>query len=292
MPGSSGAPSCACESRYNTRRVSKETGLRFERLVEIMDTLRGPNGCPWDKEQNADTLKPMMIEEVYEVIDAIDQRDPEGVSEELGDMLLHIVFQARLGKEAAQFDIDAVLDKICDKLVRRHPHVFGTAVAGTPDEVLRNWDAIKTQERTEAGARSDEPILARVPTKLPALHESHQISSKVAKVGFDWPDVHRVIEKVQEEIAELRQAIANQESSDRMESELGDIYFSLVNVARHLRLDSESALKRANRKFRERFGHVETELRKRGQTLDQTSLEEMESLWQQAKTLLDPDPSN
>jgi len=266
------------------------TGAKFEKLVEIMATLRGPNGCPWDKEQDFDTLKPMMVEEIYEVLEAIDNRDFAHLSEELGDVLLHIVFQAQMGKETSNFDIDSVIDGICDKLIRRHPHVFAGEEAGSADDVLRNWEVIKAAEAAEkakSGVPARNSILDGIPSKLPALHEAHQISSRVARVGFDWPNVDGVFEKLEEEIRELREAIARKNPAD-IEDEVGDLLFVIVNIARVLQLDSESALKRANRKFKTRFQYMEAELAKAGKKLDETSFQDMETLWKHAKAETDP----
>jgi MazG family protein len=270
------------------------TGKRFEKLVEIMATLRGPNGCPWDKEQDFNTLKPMLVEEVYEVLEAIDNQDFDGVSEELGDLMLHIVFQAQLGKEAGTFDINTVIDKICEKLIRRHPHVFGGEEAGTPDEVIKNWEAIKAKEKAaKLNSRTPEQrsILEGIPSKLPALHEAHQISSRAARVGFDWPDIEGVFGKLQEEVRELKEVIAenaNDPKRDRLEDEIGDLLFVLVNIARYLKIDSESALKRANRKFKARFQYMEGELSRQGKTLEESNLDEMETLWKRAKSEVQP----
>src|SRR5438067_6682261 len=187
------------------------TGEKFEKLVALMATLRGPNGCPWDKQQDFNTLKPMLVEEVYEVLEAIENNDFDGLSEELGDLLLHVVFHARLGKEAGQFDIDTVIQKISDKLVRRHPHVFGDEAASTAEEVIKNWEAIKAQEKAQKpkSQTSDRrSLLDGIPSKLPAIHEAHQISSRAARVGFDWPDVEGIFEKLQEEVAELKAVIS------------------------------------------------------------------------------------
>jgi MazG family protein len=264
------------------------TGAKFEKLVEIMATLRGPNGCPWDKEQTFDTLKPMMVEEIYEVLEAIDNRDYEHLSEELGDVLLHIVFQAQMGKEQSRFDIDSVLDGICSKLIRRHPHVFAGEQGGTADDVLKNWEVIKAAEAAEKAAKTSSIAPARkslldgIPSKLPALHEAHQISSRVARVGFDWPQIDGIFEKLQEEIGELREAILEKQQAD-IEDEVGDLLFVLVNIARVLKVDSESALKRANGKFKTRFQHMESEIASSGRNLDETPLGEMESLWKIAK---------
>jgi len=265
------------------------TGSKFEKLVEIMALLRGPNGCPWDKQQDRNSLKPMLVEETYEVLEAIDNNDPEGLSEELGDLLLHIVFQAQLGREDGGFDIDRVIDGICDKLIRRHPHVFAGETASSPEEVLKNWEAIKALEKTrKLKDRTPEQrsLLEGIPSKLPAIHEAHQISSRAARVGFEWPDIEGVFDKLTEETHELREAMTGPESSrqSRVEDELGDILFVIVNLARFLKIDSESALKRANRKFKTRFQYMEAELAKAGKSLDSTSLDEMESLWRQAKS--------
>jgi len=276
----------------NSDAATGSTGAKFERLVEIMATLRGPNGCPWDKQQDFDSLKPMLVEETYEVLEAIDNRDFDSLAEELGDVLLHIVFHARLAGEQGKFDIDAVIDRICDKLVRRHPHVFGSATAGSPEEVIKNWEAIKAQEKADKlKSRTPEQrsLLEGIPSKLPAMHEAHQISSRAARVGFDWPDIEGVFNKLQEELAELRDAITSPQESRqaRLEDEIGDLLFVTVNIARFLKVDSESALKRANRKFKSRFQHMESQLEKAGKRLEDASLAEMEDLWQHAKAETD-----
>lgn len=268
------------------------TGAKFEKLVEIMATLRGPNGCPWDKQQDFNSLKPMLVEEVYEVLEAVENNDSDGMSEELGDLLLHVVFHAQLGKESGLFDIDTIVGKISDKLVRRHPHVFGDESASTPEEVIKNWEAIKAQEKAEKlknRTPDQRSLLEGIPAKLPAIHEAHQISARAARVGFDWPDVEGIFDKLQEEVLELKEVIsAGQEDGrrDRLEDEIGDMLFVIVNIARYLKIDSESALKRANRKFKSRFQYMERELAEQGKSLDQTSLEEMEALWQKAKAEL------
>lgn len=267
------------------------TGQEFEKLVEIMATLRGPNGCPWDKQQDFNSLKPMLVEEVYEVLEAVENSDFGGLSEELGDLLLHVVFHAQLGKEAGRFDIDTVIQKISDKLVRRHPHVFAGESASTPEQVIKNWEAIKAQEKAEKlknRTPEQRSLLEGIPSKLPAIHEAHQISSRAARVGFDWPDVEGIFDKLQEEVSELKDVIAaggDDRRRDRLEDEIGDMLFVMVNIARYLKIDSESALKRANRKFKARFQYMEGELAKQGKTLEQSSLDEMEGLWQKAKSV-------
>jgi ATP diphosphatase len=266
------------------------TGAKFEKLVEIMATLRGPNGCPWDKEQDFNSLKPMLVEEVYEVLEAVENGDFDSLSEELGDLLLHVIFNAHLGKESGRFDINTVIEKISEKLIRRHPHVFGSEKASTSDEVIRNWEAIKAREKAEkskTGGSQPKSLLEGIPARLPAIHEAHQISARAARVGFDWPDIEGVFAKLQEEVGELKQVIADENggpSRDRLEDEIGDMLFVIVNIARYLKIDSESALKRANRKFKSRFQFMEGELAKAGKTLEETSLDEMEALWKKAKS--------
>ena len=262
------------------------TGGKFEGLVQIMARLRGPEGCPWDREQDFKSLKPMLVEEVYEVLEAIDAEDYQGLAEELGDLLLHVVFHARLGEELGRFQIDDVIDGISEKLIRRHPHVFGDEEATSAREVVDNWEAIKLQEKASARAGDPPALLDGIPRKLPALHEAHKISSRVARAGFEWPEIDAVFDKLQEEIQELREEIARTDGPtrrDAIEIELGDTFFVLVNIARFLDLDSESALKSANRKFRSRFEYVEQALVRAGKARSEWSLEEMESLWQQAK---------
>jgi tetrapyrrole methylase family protein / MazG family protein len=264
------------------------TGAKFEKLVEIMSVLRGPNGCPWDKQQDHSTLKPMLVEETYEVLEAVDNNDSEGLREELGDLLLHIVFHSQLGTEAGKFNIDGVIDGICDKLIRRHPHVFADGTASSAEEVVKNWEEIKAQEKAEklTGRTPEQRSrLEGIPTKLPALHEAHQISSRAVRVGFDWPDIDGVFDKLEEETRELREALSapEQQRQRRLEDEIGDIFFVVVNLARFLKIDSESALKRANRKFKTRFQHMEAQLASAGKSIESTSLEEMESLWKKAK---------
>src|SRR5215471_5350966 len=208
--------------------MAATSGAKFEKLIEIMATLRGPDGCPWDKEQDFNSLKPMLVEEVYEVLEAIENQDLDGLAEELGDLLLHVVFHAHLGKEAGQFDINTVVDKISDKLVRRHPHVFGNESASTPEEVIKNWEAIKAQEKAaklKHRTHEQRSLLEGIPSKLPAIHEAHQISARAARVGFDWPDIDGIFEKLQEEMRELKEVISaggDESRRERLEDEIGD----------------------------------------------------------------------
>lgn len=256
-------------------------GDKFQRLVEIMARLRSPEGCPWDREQSFDTIKPYLLEETYEVLDAVDARDWPALAEELGDLLLEAVFLAQLASEQHQFRIEDSLDQINEKLLRRHPHVFGTASASTAGEVKRRWDEIKAEEKEQKG-QVEKGLLASVPRALPALVEATQLTARAAGVGFDWQNADQVLEKLNEELAELAEA-RTRAAPEELENELGDLLFVLVNLARFLKLDPEQALRRTNRKFRERFGYLEQKLLAQGKSLAETSIEEMEALWQEAK---------
>jgi MazG family protein len=256
-------------------------GERFQRLVDIMSRLRAPGGCPWDREQTFDTIKPYLLEETYEVLDSIDARDWPALADELGDLLLQSVFFAQMASEQDLFRIEGSLDAIINKLIRRHPHVFGDAHAKTAEQVRERWDEIKAAEKSGKG-RHD--LLDGVPRSQPALAEAQQISSRVAAVGFDWDNTDGVIRKLHEELDELAQARSeNQVSSPAIEDELGDILFVIVNIARHLKVDAEQALRKANAKFRGRFSYVERALAEAGKPLSEATLQEMEALWQEAK---------
>jgi MazG family protein len=252
-------------------------GEKFERLVSIMARLRAPGGCPWDREQNFDTIKPYLLEETYEVLDAIDRRDWPGLEEELGDLMLEAVFFAQMASEEAKFDIGDSLDAVCEKLIRRHPHVFGNANAKTADDVKRRWDEIKADEKKSKGVE-EKGRLESVPRNMPALVEAQQISSKAAAVGFDWENPEQVLAKLDEELHELAEA-RKSATHAQIEGEVGDLLFVLVNLARFLKVDPEQALRKTNAKFRKRFGYVEQRAKLPG-----ASLEEMETLWQEAKT--------
>ncbi len=256
-------------------------GEKFQRLVEIMARLRSPEGCPWDREQNFETIKPYLLEETYEVMDAIDARDWRALAEELGDLLLEAVFFAQMAAEQNLFRVEDSLDAINEKLVRRHPHVFGTGSADTPDEVKRRWEEIKAEEKKEKGEEG-KGLLESIPRALPALVEAAQISSRAAAAGFDWENADQVLEKLGEELGELAEA-RREGLPERVQDEIGDLLFVLVNVARFLKVDPEQALRKTNRKFRERFRHVEGRLAERGKTPADATLEEMEALWQEAK---------
>lgn len=251
----------------------------LEPLVAIMAQLRGENGCPWDKEQTHQTLRRYLIEETYEAIEAIDQADWGELCNELGDILLQVVFHAQLASEADRFNIDDVVRAICDKMIRRHPHVFGNAEARDVDAVLKRWDQIKSAERKDAQARS---VLDGIPSGLPALMFANEVQKRAARVGFDWPGPDGPLAKVEEELAEVRSALA-EGSSDTVRREWGDLLFSLVNVARHLNIDAEQALRESTHKFIRRFQQVEQALRSRGQDPASLPLQVLDELWEQAK---------
>lgn len=253
----------------------------FERLREIVDILRSPQGCPWDREQTHASIRKHLIEETYEVLETIDDDDPEAMCEELGDLLLQIMLHSQMEAETGAFDIHDVIAGLNAKLIRRHPHVFGTTGAGDAEEALRNWNAVKAEEKRQRGAEAlDASVLDGIPRDLPALLKATELQKKAAKVGFDWDCVDDVFDKVREEWTELKSA-----SEEERAEELGDLLFAVVNIARFMRLDPDAALSAANRKFRERFRHIERRLREKGVTAEQAGLQEMEILWQEAKKL-------
>ena len=294
------------------------TGEKFERAVSIMARLRAPGGCPWDREQTFDSIKPYTLEEAYEVLEAIDNRDWDELQGELGDLLLQVLFYAEMAQEDGRFSIDDVLERLSNKLVHRHPHVFGDVKAETSADVLRNWEVLKAEEkkkRLEAGGgkaakeeAKPESVLAGVSSAIPALLEAYKLSSRAAHVGFDWPNVEGLFDKLAEETTELKHeleqfpapgprpahrgiagshtgaVVPGEELKARLEDEIGDMLFVLVNIARYLSLDPESALKKTNRKFKRRFQWLEQEIRRSGRRLEDATLDEMEALWQQSKT--------
>lgn len=253
----------------------------FKRLVEIIATLRGPDGCPWDKEQDHNSLKPYIVEEVHEVISAIADHDDEKLSEELGDLLSQIVMHAQLAKERGAFDIETVAEKIADKLTVRHPHIFGDKKNLTSEEVLHNWERIKHQNSND----HDYSVLQGVPPSLPALLKAYRVQEKVGRYGFDWKSPDDVIGKLKEEITEFENALKTGERA-RQEEELGDLLFSLVNLGRHLQMQAEEALNMAVQKFIRRFQYIEKRLRDKGKKLDDSNLDEMDDLWEEAKRKL------
>lgn len=251
----------------------------FRKLLEIMDRLRGKDGCPWDLQQDHHSLMPYLIEETYEVIEAIDEGVPERIAEELGDLTLQIVFHARLGKEEGTFDAGDVMDSINRKMIRRHPHIFGDVKADTPEDVLKNWEEIKLKEK---GVRPRKSLLDGIPRSLPALLHSRRLQERAAEVGFDWEDVDGVIDKFEEEAEEMRDAIKSGDR-DKMTDELGDLLFALVNVGRWLGINPEEALRRTGAKFTRRFQQIEKAARQNGKKLSDMGLYEMEEIWQASK---------
>jgi MazG family protein len=262
--------------------AAAEAGALFARFVELIARLRAPGGCPWDREQTHETVKPMTIEEAYEVAHAIDEGDDEELLGELGDLLLQVVFHANIAEERGAFRLRQILERVTDKMVRRHPHVFGEDDASTSGEVLRSWEAIKAKEREEKG-KDDASMLDSVHEGLPAVMEAFQMTTKVSRVGFDWPGPEEALVKLEEETLELREAIRAKADPKAVAEEVGDLLFVAVNVARLAGVDPESALKAANRKFRRRFRHVEEGLRKDGRRPADATLEEMDRLWDEAK---------
>ena len=271
----------------------------FQDLVALMARLRSPEGCPWDREQTYATLAPMLVEEAYEAFEAVeDAREgrPANLCEERGDLLFQRVFYAQVAAERGEFTIDDVTGQIHAKMVRRHPHVFGDTVVRDNEELLRNWEALKAEEKRAAGEPEKEAsLLDGVSSKAPALMEAHQLGVKAARVGFDWRDVDEIFDKLREETDELRAAIrergeaggdgdGSESAHQRVREELGDLLFVVTNIARHLEVEPESALKLTNRKFRRRFRHIERGLRERGREPSGATLEEMEQLWQAAKS--------
>jgi MazG family protein len=259
-----------------------EAGRLFARFVELIARLRAPGGCPWDREQTHESVKPMTIEEAYEVAHAIDEKDDAELAGELGDLLLQVVFHANIAQERGAFALREVIERVADKMVRRHPHVFGDDEATTSGDVLRNWEAIKAKEREHKG-KQDASMLDSVHKGLPAVMEAFQLTTKVSRVGFDWKDARAALAKLDEETAELREAIAEDAGHHRIAEEVGDLLFVAVNVARLAGVDPESALKAGNRKFRRRFHHIEARLAESGRKPADSTLEEMDGYWDEAK---------
>src|SRR5688572_3501274 len=250
----------------------------FDDLVRLMTRLRGPDGCPWDRKQTLPDLKPYVIEESYEVVDAIDQGNRAALAEELGDLLLQAVFIAEMTREEGTFDIYDSITAIHDKLVRRHPHVFGDVVANDADQVLVNWEKLKQDERKA----ENKSVLSGVPQAMPALLKASRLTEKAARVGFDWRRTEDVFDKLDEEMTELREAVA-EGNAEHVHEEIGDLLFTIANIARKVNVNPEEALQSTNRKFMRRFEAMETRVREGDQNLDQLALEEMDRLWDEAK---------
>jgi tetrapyrrole methylase family protein/MazG family protein len=261
------------EERSGDKDLPQGIAENFLEVVKLMRDLRGEKGCPWDKEQNHESLRKYLVEEAYEVIDAINLKDDKALKEELGDLLLQVIFHAQIAEERGAFNISHVLESLRDKLRRRHPHVFGEEKLSTSKEVLKNWEKLKGEEKKKG-------VLEGVPSFLPALMYAYQLQERAARVGFDWKEVDSVWDKVKEEISELAEAVKKGEG---IEQEIGDILFSLVNLSRHLDIDPEIALKKACQKFMERFSLIEREAEKEGKKVSDLTLKEMDRVWEKSK---------
>jgi tetrapyrrole methylase family protein/MazG family protein len=255
------------------------------KLETLVERLRSDNGCPWDRKQTRETLKPMLIEEAYEVLDALDSDDPAELKDELGDLLFQVVFHAQIAQERGEFDLAEVIERSHEKMVRRHPHIFGKADLKTADDVLKNWEDIKAAERgipSSSRPETERSLLDGIPSKLPALHRAYQMTAKASRVGFDWPQLEDILAKMQEEASELAEALSRRDTK-KMADEVGDLLFVAVNVARFLGIDPETALGHSNRKFQDRFRYIESSIKRQGRELKDASLAEMDALWDEAK---------
>ena len=257
----------------------EKVGDLFARLVKIMERLRGKDGCPWDREQTHESLKPFLVEEAYEVLEAMESHESEKLKEEMGDLLFQIIFHVQISTEQGEFTMEQLLEKITEKMIRRHPHVFSDAQMANAQEVLFNWEVIKRQEK---GGRKIDSALDGIPRDLPALLRAHRLQDRASRLGFDWRDLGGAYLKFEEEIDEFKSAL---EEGDRrrIEEELGDLLFSLVNIARFIEMNPEESLRKAIGRFTQRFQHIERRLQEQGQEMGETDLEEMERLWQEAK---------
>ncbi|GIV26230.1 MAG: nucleoside triphosphate pyrophosphohydrolase [Bacteroidia bacterium] len=250
----------------------------FERIIQIMDELR--EQCPWDKKQNWDTLRTLTIEEVYELSDAIQQRNFDEIKKELGDVFLHILFYSRLASEEKQFDINDVVKTLADKLIRRHPHIYGEVKVNNEEEVKQNWEKLKQNERKE-----EKGVLSGVPLSLPSIIKAYRMQEKAAAVGFDWDNTEDVVEKVKEELEEFLDEVKENKDVKKLEDEFGDVIFSLINVARFLKINPDNALEKANQKFLRRFNHIEKRLKEQNKQFSDVNLEEMGKYWDEAKEM-------
>jgi len=251
----------------------------LDRLMEIMDTLRGPGGCPWDVKQDHKSIMKCLIEETYELADAIEEDDVEVLKEELGDVFLQVVFHSAIAKDNKRFTLDEVINELCDKLIYRHPHVFGDAKVSDSDEVIKNWERLKRKENTK---KQRDSILSGIPNTLPALLNALKIQSVVSRVGFDWENPEGVVDKIKEEIQEIEDTM-DAKNQDRMEDEIGDLFFSVVNLARLLKIDPEAALRRTNKKFSRRFYEIEKVAKEQNIELSEMSMAEKDRIWEAAK---------
>jgi len=266
----------------------KAVGEKLHKLVELMAYLRSPEGCPWDRAQDIDSLKGLLLEEAYEVIDAVNARDFDSLSDELGDLLFQVVFYSRIAEEQKRFSIEDVIEQVRAKLVRRHPHVFGGTRARTSEEALKSWLAVKEKERQ---SRSNDPgrsksLLEGIPPALPSTLEAYELGVRAAEVGFDWKTTEDLVDKIEEELRELRSElpVPEERRNAKVEDEIGDLLFAVANLARYLGSDPESCLRRANQKFKKRFQALEKEVANRGKRVENCTLEELDAVWDQLKT--------
>ena len=256
-----------------------ETLNSLSKLIKITDTLMGKDGCPWDKVQTRESLKPYLIEETYEVLDALDANDPEKIKDELGDLLYQILFHSKISSLKGEFNFRDVIDNLSEKMVRRHPHVFKEGELNTPDQVVKQWEEIKRNEKNQANQKS---ILDNIPKNLPSLLRAQKLQKKAAKEGFDWDQLGDVFDKLDEEIVEFKEAVLKKKSAD-IQNEIGDMIFVITNIAKCYKIDAEEALRSTNNKFIKRFQYIEQKIKAKGKTLKDSPLEEMERYWQEAK---------
>lgn len=256
-----------------------ETLNSLSKLIKITDTLMGEDGCPWDKVQTRESLKPYLVEETYEVLEALDENDPEKIKDELGDLLYQIIFHSKISSLKGEFDFRDVIDNLSEKMVRRHPHVFKDGKLNTPDQVIEQWEDIKKKEKNKKNQKS---ILDSIPINLPSLIRAQKIQKKAAKKGFDWERINDVFDKLDEEILEFKEAVLSKKNID-IQSEIGDIIFVITNISKFYKIDAEEALRSTNNKFIKRFHYIEQQLEEKGKTLKDSTLEEMEHYWQESK---------
>ena len=256
-----------------------ETLNSLSKLIKITDTLMGKDGCPWDKVQTRESLKPYLVEETYEVLDALDANDPEKIKDELGDLLYQILFHSKISSLKGEFNFRDVIDNLSEKMVRRHPHVFQEGELNTPDQVIKQWEEIKRNEKNQTNQKS---ILDNIPKNLPSLLRAQKLQKKTAKEGFDWDQINDVFDKLDEEIAEFKEAVLKKKSAD-IQSEIGDIFFVITNIAKFYKIDAEEALRSTNNKFIKRFQFIEKKIEEKGGTLKDCPQKEMERYWQEAK---------
>jgi MazG family protein len=265
--------------------MGKLAGERLARLVNLMARLRGPDGCPWDRDQDYDSIKGMLLEEAYEVVDAVDLKDFSGLEEELGDLLFQVVFYSRLAEEDGKFDIDAVIQNVHDKLVRRHPHVFGETRAANAEEALKSWMAVKEKEKNSHPERQNTSLLDGIASALPSTLEAYELGLRAAEAGFDWVKTEDLLDKIEEELEEIRKELAGDEKVDKqhLKEEVGDLLFAVANLTRQVRSDPESCLRAANQKFRRRFQALEVEVSRRGKSVRECSPQELDEVWESVK---------